>query len=125
MVISGRGFNKCTVGSVKRIFEQLMDVSSEKSVTLDKVKRRSIPIEFYIEELPGAAPNTSIPLLVRACLANFDVKRILVDQGSSIDIIYSQLFTILQLNETHLTPYVYSDLQGFNGSVTNLRDMSS
>ena len=51
-------------------------------------------------------------------MANFDVRRILVNQGSSVDIICSQLFNTLQLNESHLTPYVGSDLQGFNGAST-------
>src|SRR3954469_12266514 len=46
------------------------------------------------------------------------MRRILVDQGSSVDIMYSQLFKTLQLNDNHLTPYVGSDLQGFNGIVT-------
>ena len=31
---------------------------------------------------------------------------------------YSQLFSTLQLDESHLMPYVGSDLQGFNGAVT-------
>lgn len=51
-------------------------------------------------------------------MANFDVRRILVDQGSSADIMYSQPFSSLQLDESHLTPYVGSDLQGFNGVVS-------
>lgn len=51
-------------------------------------------------------------------MANFDVRQILVDQGSSVDIMYSQIYSTLQLDETHLTPYVGSDLLGFNGAVT-------
>ncbi|GAU16452.1 hypothetical protein TSUD_118010 [Trifolium subterraneum] len=51
-------------------------------------------------------------------MANFDVRRILVDQGSSCDIMYSGLFKVLQLTEENLVPYVGSDLQGFNGSTT-------
>ena len=51
-------------------------------------------------------------------MANFDVRRILVDQGSSVDVMYSQLYSTLQLDETHLTPYVGSDLQGFYGAST-------
>ena len=118
LVISEGGFNKVTVGSVKRRFEQLISTSSNRSATLDKIQGNSAPISFYREELPGGAPNSSIPLLVRAQMANFDVRRILVDQGSSVDIMYSQLFSTLQLDESHLTPYVGSDLQGFNGAVT-------
>ncbi|GAU10317.1 hypothetical protein TSUD_422660, partial [Trifolium subterraneum] len=70
------------------------------------------------EEVPGGSPNFQIPLLVRAKMANFDVRRILVDQGSSCDIMYSGLFKVLQLTEQNLVPYVGSDLQGFNGSTT-------
>ncbi|MCI47427.1 hypothetical protein A2U01_0068669, partial [Trifolium medium] len=31
---------------------------------------------------------------------------------------YAHLFQIPQLDETHLTPYMGSDLQGFNGAMT-------
>ncbi|MCI11018.1 hypothetical protein A2U01_0032117, partial [Trifolium medium] len=51
-------------------------------------------------------------------MANFDVHRILVDQGSSCDVMYSGLFKTLQLTEKNLVPYVGADLQGFNGSTT-------
>ncbi|PNX70869.1 hypothetical protein L195_g057825, partial [Trifolium pratense] len=47
-----------------------------------------------------------------------DVRRVLVDQGSSCDIMYAQLFKTLQLDETYLTPYLGSDLTGFNGATT-------
>ncbi|MCI53432.1 hypothetical protein A2U01_0074679, partial [Trifolium medium] len=47
-------------------------------------------------------------------MANFDVHRILVDQGSSCDAMYSGLFKTLQLTEQNLVPYVGADLQGFN-----------
>ncbi|CAJ2652721.1 unnamed protein product [Trifolium pratense] len=74
-------------------------------ITLGSVKRK-------FEELEN------IPLLVRARMANFDVHRILVDQGSSCDVMYSGLFKTLQLSEKNLVPYVGPDLQGFNGSTT-------
>ncbi|MCI51919.1 hypothetical protein A2U01_0073163, partial [Trifolium medium] len=79
---------------------------------------RSVPLAFYLEELPGGSANSQIPLLVRADMANYDVRRVLVDPGSLCDIMYAHLFQTLQLDETHLTPYVGSDLQGFNGATT-------
>ncbi|XP_058767318.1 uncharacterized protein LOC131640994 [Vicia villosa] len=51
-------------------------------------------------------------------MANFDVRRIVVDQGSFINIMYSQLFKTLLLDDSHLTLCVGSDLQGFNGTTT-------
>ncbi|GAU45421.1 hypothetical protein TSUD_182900 [Trifolium subterraneum] len=89
LVISGGGFNPVTIGSIKRK-----------------------------EEVPGGSPNFQISLLVRAKMVNFDARRILVDQGSSYDIMYSGLFKVLQLTEENFVPYVGSYLQGFNGSTT-------
>ncbi|CAI8609842.1 unnamed protein product [Vicia faba] len=110
LVISGRGFNKNIMGSVKRKFEQLIKANSDMDATLDKFLGGSHPLAFYREELLGGTPNSTIPLLVQACMVKFDVWCILVDQGSLVDIMYTQLFATLQLNESHLTPYMGSDL---------------
>ncbi|GAU50103.1 hypothetical protein TSUD_374520 [Trifolium subterraneum] len=118
MVISGGVFDKHTIGSVKREFEELITTSSGMVVTLGKPKTSSQPLSFYLEDLPEGSANSQIPLLVRAEMTNFDVQRILVDSGSSCDIMYAHLFRTLQLDESHLTPYLGSDLQGFNGETT-------
>ncbi|XP_058733604.1 uncharacterized protein LOC131605242 [Vicia villosa] len=93
MVISnGVDPGSLTVSSVKRKFDELISANSDLGPTLHKFKGKSDPITFYLEELPGGAPNATIPLLVRARMANFDVRRVLVDEGSSVDIMYSHLF---------------------------------
>ena len=79
-------------------------------MTFERVKGRSKPITFYLEEFPGGAPNLAIPLLIRARMANFDVHRVLVNEGSFVNVMYIQLFRTLQLDESHLSPYVGSDL---------------
>ncbi|PNX97956.1 hypothetical protein L195_g022015 [Trifolium pratense] len=71
-----------------------------------------------MEELPGGTTNFQISLLISVDMTNTDVRRVLVDQGSSCDIMYAQLFKTLQLDETYLTPYLGSDLTGFNGATT-------
>ncbi|MCI44095.1 hypothetical protein A2U01_0065334 [Trifolium medium] len=53
-------------------------------------------------------------------MANFDVHRILVNQGSSCDIMYTELFKTLKITEKNLLPYVGADLQGFNRFTTKL-----
>ncbi|GAU51996.1 hypothetical protein TSUD_417990, partial [Trifolium subterraneum] len=118
LVISGGGFNPITIGSIERKFDELEKASPVEEIKITEVKESSVPLAFYREEVPGGSPNFQIPLLVRAKMANFDVRRILVDQGSSCDIMYSGLFKVLQLTEENLAPYVGSDLQGFNGSTT-------
>ncbi|GAU34549.1 hypothetical protein TSUD_219330 [Trifolium subterraneum] len=102
----------------KRKFDELEKASQVGEIKITEVKESSVPLAFYREEVPEGSPNFQIPLLVRAKMANFDVRRILVDQGSSCDIMYSGLFKVLQLTEENLVPYVGSDLQGFNGSTT-------
>ena len=92
MVINGGGFNDLTINSAKRKLDELVDTAPPQTVTFEKVKGRSEPITFYLEELPGGAPNSVIPLLIRARMANFDVHRVLVDEGSSVDVMDSQLF---------------------------------
>ncbi|KAK2443631.1 hypothetical protein QL285_014717 [Trifolium repens] len=118
MVITGGGFNTYIVGSVKKKFDELISASSKMSSVLDTTKGTSVPLSFYLEELPGGSPNSQIPLLIQASMANFDVHRILVDEGSSCNIMYSSLFKILQLDQHHLSPYLGSDLQGFNSSIS-------
>ncbi|GAU49214.1 hypothetical protein TSUD_369830 [Trifolium subterraneum] len=118
LVISGGGFNPITIGSIKRKFDELEKASPVEEIKITEVRESFVPLAFYREEVPGGSPNFPIPLLIRAKMANFDVRRILVDQGSSCDIIFSGLFKVLQLTEENLVPYVGSDLQGFNGSTT-------
>ncbi|MCI74219.1 hypothetical protein A2U01_0095483, partial [Trifolium medium] len=77
------------IGSVKRKFEVLIGESSNMSATLDKANCKSLPLAFYLEELPGGLANANIPLLIREDMDNFEVRRVLVDPGSSVDIMYA------------------------------------
>ncbi|CAJ2676946.1 unnamed protein product [Trifolium pratense] len=81
MVISCGGFDKQTVGSIKRKFEDLIDGSSNLSATLDKPRGQSKPLAFYMEELPGGTANSQIPLLIRVDMANMDVRRYYTHKG--------------------------------------------
>ena len=58
---------------------------------------------FYLEKMPYGAPNSSIPLLVRVKMSNFDVHHILVNKGSSVDVMYTHLFCTLKLDDTHMS----------------------
>ena len=51
-------------------------------------------------------------------MANTDVRRVLIDTGASCDIMYTSMFKTLQLTEKNLSPYVGSELYGFNDSYT-------
>lgn len=51
-------------------------------------------------------------------MANFEVRRIPVDQGNLADIVFVDLLTKFGISEEDLTPYQGTHLSGFNGSKT-------
>jgi hypothetical protein len=114
-VITG-GISSLSKGSIKRKFEDLLSVNH--LVLLEQKLGGQTPLALYDHELPGWAPNSAIPLLVQAYIANFDVIRVLIDTGAFCDIMYTGLFKTLQLTKKNLSPYVGSKLYGFNGSST-------
>ncbi|XP_028078929.1 uncharacterized protein LOC114280754 [Camellia sinensis] len=52
-------------------------------------------------------------LVVTLCVKNFDIKRILIDQGSSYEIMYYETFKQLKLEDRDLAP-ITSTLVNFN-----------
>ncbi|MCI93319.1 hypothetical protein A2U01_0114617, partial [Trifolium medium] len=66
-----------------------------------------------------------IPLLIRADMANFEVRRVLVDLGSFVDIMYAHTFETIQLNERNLSPYVGSDSRASTAQRPNPGAMST
>ncbi|AES75852.1 hypothetical protein MTR_6g060430 [Medicago truncatula] len=67
-----------------------------KFITSAQAAKRP-PLAFYDDELSGGAPNSALPLLVQAYMANFDVHQILDDTGPSCHIMYTSLFKTLQV----------------------------
>lgn len=47
-------------------------------------------------------------------MENSDVQKILVDQGSFVDIIYIEILQVFKIEERDLTPYKAYDLSGFD-----------
>jgi len=101
---------------MKRKFEELMSVNLLVPSNSNIGGRP--PLAFYESKLPGGASNSTIPLLVRASMANTDIRRVLIDTGASCDITYIGLFKTIQLTEKNLSPYIGNELYGFNGSST-------
>jgi len=114
-VITGGTLN-ISIGSMKRKFEELRSVNLLIPFNSNIGGRPSLA--FYDFELSAGAANSAIPLLVRASMANTDVRRVLVDTRASCDIMYTSLFKTLQLTEKNPSPYVGGELYGFNGSST-------
>ena len=120
MVITGGPFVKGgpSIKTEKRKFKELTVSAVSVYPPTNRPKISRPPLAFYDEDLIEGKPNKDIPLLIRAKMANIDVRRVLVDQGSSVDIMYKGLFDILKLPKDALIPYEGMDLQGFNGAKT-------
>jgi hypothetical protein len=54
-------------------------------------------LDFGDQDLVDDTPNEKLPLLIRSAIANHKVSWILVDQGSSCDIMYEELFISFKL----------------------------
>jgi hypothetical protein len=110
------GTSMLSVESMNRKFEELL--SFNHLVQPGRKSRERPPLAFYDHALPGGAPNSAIPLLVQAWMANFDVRRVIIDTRASCNIMYTGLFKTFQLTKSNLAPYVGTQLYSFNGSST-------
>ncbi|KAM2212690.1 hypothetical protein ACFX1S_022961 [Malus domestica] len=74
------------------------------------------PICFYPEEERGIIYPHNDPLIVEAHIANFEVRRILVDTGALVKIMFFEAFRALNVAE-HLLDRSISPLISFSGDI--------
>ncbi|XP_045791855.1 uncharacterized protein LOC123886594 [Trifolium pratense] len=70
------------------------------------------------------APHDDDPLVIQVQILNCDVKRVLIDSGSSADIMYWEAFKAMQLAEEQLQPYAGA-LVGFSGEQVDVMGYAS
>ncbi|KAK2445921.1 hypothetical protein QL285_016792 [Trifolium repens] len=71
-------------------------------------------LSFTKEDKREVMPHDDDPLVIQVQILNCDVKRVLIDSGSSADIMYWEAFKAMQLSNKHLLPY-NGTLVGFAG----------
>jgi hypothetical protein len=71
-------------------------------------------LAFTKEDKREVMPHDDDPLVIQVQILNCDVKRVLIDSGSSADIMYWEAFKAMQLSNEHLLPY-NGTLVGFAG----------
>ena len=74
------------------------------------------PITFDDDDLEGTIQPHDDALVVTAQISGFLVKRVMVDQGSGVDIMYPDLFRGLGLRKEDLVKHT-SPLVRFDGKV--------
>lgn len=104
-----------TKRTMKRKSQEI--VSNTSSSTTYITSGRTLLI-FEDRDLVDGKLNRYIPLVIQADMGNFEVRRILVDQGSSVDIMFADLLIVLGITKDDLIAYRGADLSGFQRSKT-------
>ncbi|GFS40881.1 hypothetical protein Acr_00g0071010 [Actinidia rufa] len=98
-----------------RVLKQMYEVLSIHSLAKKPMKEMIEPgsITFTKADWERVQHPHSDPLVIQLRMNNYDVRRILVDMGSSVEVIYYGLFKQLKLTQLDLKP-ARSPLVGFN-----------
>ena len=81
---------------------------------VSKLPRLDTSITFSNSDLEGCQHPHDDPLVIRAVVANKTVHRVVVDNGSSTDIIFASAFDKMGIGSEKLEP-VSTHLRGFSG----------
>ena len=81
---------------------------------VSKLPQIDTTITFYDSNLEGCQHPHDDPLVVRAIMSNTTVHRVLVDNGSSANIIFASAFDKMGIGREKLEP-VNTHLRGFSG----------
>ncbi|CAJ2632006.1 unnamed protein product [Trifolium pratense] len=81
-------------------------------------------LAFTAKDGMEVAPHDDDPLVIQVQILNCDVKRVLIDSGSSADIMYWEAFKAMQLAEEQLQPYS-GTLVGFSGEQVDVMGYAS
>ena len=87
-------------------------LSAQPNVKKEKTEAMNVII-FSDKDLARLQNPHNDALVVTLRVKNFDIKRILIDQGSSCEIMYYETFKQLKLEDRDLSPAT-SPLVGFN-----------
>ena len=88
--------------------------SGDKVQAVSKLPRFDTAIMFSDSDLEGCQHPHDNPLVIRAVVANKTIHRVLVDNGSSTDIIFASAFDKMGIGREKLEP-VSTHLRGFSG----------
>ncbi|WOG86651.1 hypothetical protein DCAR_0205868 [Daucus carota subsp. sativus] len=87
-----------------------------------KRARIELPLTFNDSELEGVKFPHDDPLVITPVIGNSSVKKVLVDNGASVDILFHDAYEKMGYADSQLTP---SDMPiyGFNNAETKIEGM--
>jgi len=83
----------------------LRHIQSINHITHSHHRRRMPPIVFTDDDFHGLDHQQDDPMVITVEIENYAVKKVLVDQGSLVDILYWATYQELQLPDTAMIPY--------------------
>ncbi|XP_027927449.1 uncharacterized protein LOC114184336 [Vigna unguiculata] len=96
-------------------------VRALKSVHLVEKKIRSMPpITFTDDDFKAPDPDHDDPMVISIEVAKYGIGKVLVDQGSSVNILYWKTFRKMNLSEDLIVPY-NEQIVGFSGERVDTR----
>ncbi|XP_052723752.1 uncharacterized protein LOC128193711 [Vigna angularis] len=87
---------------------------------VDKPRRTMPPITFSDEDFHAPDPDQDDPMVITAEIARYGVSKVLVDQGSSVNILYWKTFQQMDISEDLVVPYD-GQIVGFAGERVDTR----
>jgi len=109
----------CTASQRKRYARSVMTVNS-----VEEDHSPDADITFTNADLRDVVPHDNDPIVISLVTAGRKVHRVLVDQGSSTDVMFWPTFNKLQLSLDHLRPYA-GCLYGFAGDQVEVRELKT
>ncbi|XP_017438202.1 uncharacterized protein LOC108344250 [Vigna angularis] len=92
-----------------------------KSVHRVDVRKRSMPpITFTDEDFHAPDPDEDEPMVITAVIARYSMGKVLVDQGSSVNILYWKTFQQMDISKDLIAPY-NEQIVGFAGERVDTR----
>ncbi|XP_074348997.1 uncharacterized protein LOC141688527 [Apium graveolens] len=79
------------------------------------------PICFSYSDYKGLDPDHNLALVVTLDVANNEVKRILVDNGSSVNIVFEHTLNMMELGHLRMDPFLEDPLYGFGNTMIPIR----
>ncbi|KAL2226670.1 UNVERIFIED_CONTAM: hypothetical protein Sindi_2025700 [Sesamum indicum] len=105
--------NEPTKGRTRKRCARGLGSSREREFVLKVEEEEAISLDSSDRLVDGGDMND--PMVIRLDIANFTVHKVLVDSGSSADIIFESVVDKMGLENAHLKPMI-TPLVGFGGS---------
>ncbi|XP_027941019.1 uncharacterized protein LOC114194807 [Vigna unguiculata] len=116
--ISGGFASEGSTSSARKRY--LRHIQSINHITHSHHRHRMPPITFTDDDFHGLDHQQDDPMVITVEIENYAVKKVLLDQGSSVDILYWATYQKLQLPDTAMVPYD-EPIYGFSGEKVSTR----